>query len=303
VLGALGEEPAGVRCGFVRTERIVIFVALVEHPKVGLVGLGVAGINERAGFIGSNGGQCFSDQSVERILVTSENAEPDEQCEHLIPVWCGSAASVPSCVLGLPHTLPGYVAGLVGESAGMVVAVGRTAGQMPAAAHSSAQPRCVFESVIFDGRVVGLNWCCVQRHRWRITEKTGHTTMKLRIDTSDTTFVCTRAPEPRTEFDTGQPKIDHASGLPLWVAQLMALDSSGGEVIAVTVAGDPKITVGQPAQVDGLVALPWSQSGRSGVAFRAEAIRATGAPLPGVVAAPKATTAAGTPSNPGKAAA
>jgi hypothetical protein len=54
---------------------------------------------------------------------------------------------------------------------------------------------------------------------------------------------------------------------------------------------------------EGLVALPWSQAGRSGVAFRAEATRATGAQLPGVVAAPKANTAAGTPSNPGKPAA
>ena len=127
--------------------------------------------------------------------------------------------------------------------------------------------------------------------------------MKSRIDTSGTTFVCTRAPEPRTAFDTGQPKIDQPTGLPLWLAQLMALDSFGGEVIAVTVADDPKITVGQPVQVDGLVALPWSQAGRSGVAFRAQATRATGAPLPGVVAAPKADTAAGTPSNPGKPAA
>ena len=69
--------------------------------------------------------------------------------------------------------------------------------------------------------------------------------MKSRIDTSGTTFVCTRAPEPRTAFDTGQPKIDQPTGLPVWLAQLMALDSFGGEVIAVTVAGDPKITVGQ----------------------------------------------------------
>lgn len=85
--------------------------------------------------------------------------------------------------------------------------------------------------------------------------------MKLRIDTSGTTFVCTRAPEPRTAFDTGQPKIDQPTGLPVWLAQLMALDSFGGEVIAVTVAGDPKITVGQPVQVEGLVALPLEPGG------------------------------------------
>jgi hypothetical protein len=102
--------------------------------------------------------------------------------------------------------------------------------------------------------------------------------MKSRIDTSGTTFVCTRAPEPRTAFDTGQPKIDQPTGLPLWLAQLMALDSFGGEVIAVTVARDPKITVGQPVQVEGLVALPWSQAGRApGLRF---APRRPGLPAP-----------------------
>ena len=34
-------------------------------------------------------------------------------------------------------------------------------------------------------------------------------------------------------------------------------------------AGDPNLTVGQPVQVDGLVALQWNQEGRSGIAFRA----------------------------------
>jgi hypothetical protein len=71
----------------------------------------------------------------------------------------------------------------------------------------------------------------------------------------------------------------------------MALDASGAEVIAVTVAGDPTITVGQPAHVEGLVALPWSQEGRSGVAFRADAIRASGAPLAAVIAPGKASPA------------
>ena len=92
--------------------------------------------------------------------------------------------------------------------------------------------------------------------------------MKLRIDTARVSFVCTRAPEQRIAFDTGQAKTDRETGLPLWQVQLMALDTSGGDVIAVTVAGDPNVTVGQPVQVDGLVALPWSQEGRSGIAMR-----------------------------------
>lgn len=127
--------------------------------------------------------------------------------------------------------------------------------------------------------------------------------MKLRIDTAGMSFVCTRAPEPRIAFDTGQAKTDRETGLPLWQVQLMALDTSGGDVIAVTVAGDPNVTVGQPVQVDGLVALPWNQEGRSGIAFRADAIRASGAPLAGVIAPPKAATPTGVSGSAGKPAA
>jgi hypothetical protein len=98
--------------------------------------------------------------------------------------------------------------------------------------------------------------------------------MKLRINTTGVSFTCTRAPEPRTSFESGQPRIDKATGLPLWLVQVMALDSDGGDVISVTVAGEPKITVGQQIVVSGLVAVPWSQDGRSGVAYRADAITA-----------------------------
>jgi len=129
------------------------------------------------------------------------------------------------------------------------------------------------------------------------------TAMKLRIDTTGVSFVCTRAAEQRLAFDSGQPKVDRETGLPLWQVQLMALDASGGDVIAVTVAGDPNVTVGQPAQVDGLVALPWSQEGRSGIAFRADAIRASGAPLAGVIAPPRTATPTGTSGSTGKPAA
>jgi hypothetical protein len=138
---------------------------------------------------------------------------------------------------------------------------------------------------------------------WSQNDSRKDISMKLRIDTAGVSFVCTRAPEQRLAFDTGQPRMDRETGLPLWQVQLMALDSSGGDVIAVTVAGDPNVTVGQPAQVDGLVALPWSQEGRSGIAFRADAIRASGAPLAGVIAAPRTATSSATPGNTGKPAA
>ncbi|PXX07251.1 hypothetical protein [Mycolicibacterium moriokaense] len=127
--------------------------------------------------------------------------------------------------------------------------------------------------------------------------------MKLRIDTAGVSFICTRAPEARIAFDSGQQKLDRETGLPLWQVQVMALDASGGDVIAVTVAGDPNLTVGQPVQVDGLVALPWNQEGRSGIAFRADAIRASGAPLAGVIAPPRTVTPPNTPAGTGKPAA
>lgn len=127
--------------------------------------------------------------------------------------------------------------------------------------------------------------------------------MKLKIDTTAVSFVCTRAPEQRVAFDTGQPRIDRETGQPLWQVQLMALDASGAEVIAVTVAGDPGVSVAQPVQVDGLIASPWNQDGRSGVAYRADAIRASGAPLSAVVAPPRSAPPSGTPAGPGKTAA
>jgi hypothetical protein len=127
--------------------------------------------------------------------------------------------------------------------------------------------------------------------------------MKLKIDTIGVSFVCTRTPEQRLAFDTGQPRIDRETGQPLWQVQLMALDASGAEVIAVTVAGDPGVSVAQPVQVDGLVASPWNQDGRSGVAYRADAIRANGAPLSGVVSPSRTVPTSGTPSGPGKTAA
>ncbi|ETZ96800.1 putative regulatory protein [Mycobacterium kansasii 824] len=63
----------------------------------------------------------------------------------------------------------------------------------------------------------------------------------------------------------------------MYAAQLLALDDTGGEVLNVTVAGDPKVTVTQLVSVSGLVAIPWAQGDRSGVAFRADAITPTAA--------------------------
>jgi hypothetical protein len=111
--------------------------------------------------------------------------------------------------------------------------------------------------------------------------------MKLKIDTNGTSFVATRLPEQRVTFDTGQPRIDRETGLPLWQVQVMALDASGADIIAVTVPGDVDVKVGQPVQLAGLIAVPWNQEGRSGIAFRAESITALGPQLADVAIPPK----------------
>ncbi|OBH16615.1 hypothetical protein [Mycolicibacter sinensis] len=114
--------------------------------------------------------------------------------------------------------------------------------------------------------------------------------MRLRIDTKAVQFFCTRVPEQRTVHETGAPRIDKETGLVLWQVQVMALDPDGGEVLAVTVAGEPEVKVGEPVSLDGLIAIPWSQGDRSGVAFRATSIRPGGPAAAGLAPRPAASS-------------
>lgn len=109
--------------------------------------------------------------------------------------------------------------------------------------------------------------------------------MKLNIDTTGVTFLCTREPQAKTDRETGAPKVDRETGEAQWQVQLAALDSTGGEVLLVTVSGRPDVGVGSPVGVEDLVAIPWSQGDRSGVAFRAGGIRSLGTSIAGVVSA------------------
>jgi hypothetical protein len=112
-----------------------------------------------------------------------------------------------------------------------------------------------------------------------VESKRKQSAMKLNIDVSGVQFFCTRAAQARTDRDTGVPRIDRETGLPLWQLQVAALDATGGEVLAITVVGDPSVNVGQPVTIEGLVAIPWTQGDRSGVAYRATSIRPSGSPI------------------------
>jgi hypothetical protein len=97
--------------------------------------------------------------------------------------------------------------------------------------------------------------------------------MKLFVDTSRTTFTVTRGVEEKVDNETKRQKTNRLTGELLWTVQVMALDASGGEVINVTLAGQPpKVSVGQTVHPVELEAIPWAQGGRNGVAFRAASL-------------------------------
>jgi hypothetical protein len=98
--------------------------------------------------------------------------------------------------------------------------------------------------------------------------------MRLLLKDEKYTFTVTKAAEPRTEFGSGQQKMNRASKLPEWVVEVLAMDSERGEVIRVTVTGDqPKVNQGQPVVFSDLEAIPWANNGRNGVAYRAASIQ------------------------------
>ena len=103
--------------------------------------------------------------------------------------------------------------------------------------------------------------------------------MRLKLNTTKTTFMVSKAAEPKMELGNRQQKVDRQTQQPQWVVELFALDESGGEVIRVTVTGiEPKVSQGQPVNVEELEAVPWSNNGRSGVAYRAASITPTTQP-------------------------
>ena len=98
--------------------------------------------------------------------------------------------------------------------------------------------------------------------------------MKLLVDTGSKQVTVTKDPTEKLE-QNGRQKVERGTGRPMWSTQVFVLDDDGGEVIAVTTAGEkPNVKVGQLVTVSKLEALPWATNGRNGVAFRAEEIKA-----------------------------
>ncbi|MGH8930059.1 MAG: hypothetical protein ACRDZO_05330 [Egibacteraceae bacterium] len=100
--------------------------------------------------------------------------------------------------------------------------------------------------------------------------------MKLRIDTSDLTFLLVTTPVPVRDFDTGRAKLE--DGVPLFSVRLVAMGTGEAEIINVKVPGEPVgLVPGQPVVLAELTAQPWDIGDKSGVAFRALGVESAAA--------------------------
>jgi hypothetical protein len=102
--------------------------------------------------------------------------------------------------------------------------------------------------------------------------------MRLPIDTSRLQFLVVAPAEQLRQYEEGKPREAWAprtdvNGEILWRAQLVALGDGEAEIIRVAVPGDPKLSQGEMVRVEGMTAQAWEMEGRSGMAFRATAIR------------------------------
>jgi hypothetical protein len=102
--------------------------------------------------------------------------------------------------------------------------------------------------------------------------------MRLPIDTSRLQFLVVSAAEPLRKFEEGRPRESWAprtdeNGEVLWRLQVVALGDGEAEIIRVSVPGEPAVKQGEMVRVEGMTAQAWEMDGRSGMAFRATAIR------------------------------
>jgi hypothetical protein len=103
----------------------------------------------------------------------------------------------------------------------------------------------------------------------------------LPIDTAKFTgIICAVPPAPRVaNRETGQLRVDRDTGKTVYQVGLCLMAGGSADVVNVSVAGEPAgIQLGMPVAVRDLVATPWENDGRHGVAFRAAEIRPLSAP-------------------------
>jgi hypothetical protein len=102
--------------------------------------------------------------------------------------------------------------------------------------------------------------------------------MRFPIDTSRLRFLVVAPAEELRQFEEGKPREawaarKDANGDVLWRVQVVALGDGDAEIIRVTVPGDPKVGQGEMVRVQDMTVQGWEMDGRSGMTYRAGAIR------------------------------
>jgi hypothetical protein len=98
--------------------------------------------------------------------------------------------------------------------------------------------------------------------------------------------------EPVRKFEADKPREAWAprvddNGELLWRVQLVAFGEGEADILRVVVLGDPGVKLGELVRVEAMTAQAWEMDGRSGMAFRATAVRSASA------AGPRASAKAG----------
>jgi hypothetical protein len=102
--------------------------------------------------------------------------------------------------------------------------------------------------------------------------------VKLYVDTTGKQVTVSKPTEPKND-QNGSQRSEKGTGRLMWTTQVIVLDETGGEVIAITTAGEkPNVTVGQLVAIEQLEAIPWATNGRNGVAFRAVSLKPLASP-------------------------
>lgn len=80
--------------------------------------------------------------------------------------------------------------------------------------------------------------------------------------------------------ETGELKLDRATGLPVWSIDCLRTDRSTGEIatiaVSVPAAHEPKGIVGQHVEFQNLLAMQWQTDSGAGLAFRADSVSPVG---------------------------
>lgn len=88
------------------------------------------------------------------------------------------------------------------------------------------------------------------------------------------TPVCLIAPEPKTDFETGEVKTDR-DGKKLWVVGVSLREPGTRRAVAidVTTPEEPRgVVEGSAVRLVGLVASQWEQGDRAGIAWKADLV-------------------------------